>query len=583
MDPADPIYRPVFPHHFCTSQFRSLAVMVQTLFRPREIQDMLTRLLVTASLLLMVQDCLAVTPAFTRFSTFFGGDSQDSASRIARLPDGRLIVVGYSFSDDLAATRHSGPGGEVDIIVSAFSNDARQRLFSHRIGGSRRDIPRDLAVDRSGDIWITGEPDSFDFPVLNPLQAQNRGNPDTIDAADSEAFVIRLSGDDGGLLWSSYFGGSDYDAGHGIAVDDSGRVFVAGETLSADLPATYSAFDRSCGSDGRCDGKGFDAFVAVLHPGIPAPLLYASYIGGSDSDKAHALVTDSRGQRLYVAGETLSADFPVRRGPFALYADDSDGFVLVLDWQRQGHDALALASYLGGSGEDVAAAVRVTADGSIVVGGETRSDNFPVLGAWQNSPRGGSDLFISLIDSISGRLLASTRLGGNRDDSLADLHLDAGNSIWFVGNTRSGNFPLLAATQLQHRGQTDGIVGRLVAGAGGLLFSTYFGGAGEDRIAAMSAVQNGAFAITGDTESLQLPQTAGTWQVAHKGQVDMFFAGLYSPDSGVAEPRETDETGTGLIGPMLIIKLLILYTAVLVHRRRCQPAWAVLNDSASHT
>lgn len=529
-------------------------------------------------LLLTFSQASATTTAFTRFSSFFGGSSQDSVSRVLAAPDGRLVIIGYTFSDDLPVTMRSGPGGDTDVVVSVFSSQGRQLLFSHRIGGGNSDLARDLALDSDGNIYVAGETDSFDFPVMAAIQAFNPGNPSVIDANDREAFVLKLDGRSGELLWSSYFGGSGYDAAHGLAVDDGGRVYLAGETLSRDFPVTPGALDHDCGSDGLCNDGGFDGFVAVLQPGLAQPLLWSSYLGGGDSDKLHALALTPDGL-IVVAGETRSSDLPVRQGPYQTPFGDTDAFVLVLDWHRPGPGSLILGSYLGGSDEDLATVVRIAADGTIVIGGDTRSNNFPVLGAWYGNRDGNGDLFISRIAPGNGQLLASSRLGGGLEDSLADLRIAADGGLWFAGNTRSRDFPLWSAGQLQLRGTQDGVIGRFNRQLSSLLLSSYYGGSAEDSIAGLALINDEEFVIAGDSESLSLPGNGSGWQLSLRGQSDMFFTGLQSGPAGTGAPLRVDKPArkAGALSPLLIFVIVLLYTGVLMFRVR-----DLQYDSTSH-
>lgn len=180
-------------------------------------------------------------------------------------------------------------------------------VYSTYLGGSSFDSALGIAVDGSGNTYITGITGSTDFPTsANSLQRLYGGGyqgNDTFTLGD--AFVVKLNSTGSELVYSTYLGGNLGDEGHCVKVDASGNVYVAGATDSTNFPASANAAQRFYGGS----GPGFrDAFVAKLNA-TGSQLIYSTYVGGSDDDSAGAIAIDASAN-AYITGITLSSDFP---------------------------------------------------------------------------------------------------------------------------------------------------------------------------------------------------------------------------------------------------------------------------------
>ncbi|HUI80835.1 MAG TPA: SBBP repeat-containing protein [Bryobacteraceae bacterium] len=234
------------------------------------------------------------------YSTYLGGSSIDHGAAIAVDGSGSVYITGSTFSADFPtanAWQPSNAGGQ-DAFISKLSADGSALLYSTFLGGSAGTVANPEAglaiqVDGSGNAYVTGVTSSTNFPILNPLQALLLGTTD--------AFVAKLTAT-GTLSYSTYLGGCGQDVGTAIAVDGGGDAYVAGYGYSIDLPVTANALQST-------NGGAYDAFVAEINPAGNS-LLYLSYLGGNGSDAAAAVALDSA-NNIYVAGWTLSTNFPV--------------------------------------------------------------------------------------------------------------------------------------------------------------------------------------------------------------------------------------------------------------------------------
>ena len=189
--------------------------------------------------------------------------------------------------------------GYEDAFVTKLSSSGNLIYSTYLGGGSGSDGGSGIAVDGSGNAYVTGGTNSTDFPIQNPSQPTNHGS--------SDAFVTKLSSAGNSLIYSTYLGGGDSDLGWGIAVDGSGYAYVTGWTRSTNFP-TFASYQTDQGGD--------DVFVTKLSSS-GSGLIYSTYLGGGSGDDAgNGIAVDGNGN-VYVTGETNSTDFPIEH-PYQL-------------------------------------------------------------------------------------------------------------------------------------------------------------------------------------------------------------------------------------------------------------------------
>jgi hypothetical protein len=383
--------------------------------------------------------------------------------------------------------------------------------FSTYLGGGGLDSVKAIAVDGAGNAYVAGQTDSTDFPTAVPLQGQSGGGVD--------AFVAKLNVSGNALLYCTYLGGSWDDRAFGIAVDAGGNAYVTGWTYSPNFPTTSGARQR-------VPGGGRDAFVSKLSPS-GSGLVYSTYLGGSGYDSGNAIALDGSGP-AYVAGETTSTNFPVANGFRMSNQGRQDAFISKLNSTGSG---LVWSTYLGGSGDDRAAALAVDSSGNAYVTGSTGSANFPTLNALQPSIGGGQDAFVTKLMAGGQTLGFSTFLGGSGGttgaiEAGAGIRIDAGGHVYVAGSTSSTNFPTVNAFQAAHAGGgLDAFVAKLNPSGSGLVFSTYLGGASLDYGLGLAIDSAGSAAVAGYTASTNFPSLDAI-QPANAGRYDAFLARL---------------------------------------------------------
>jgi len=416
------------------------------------------------------------------YSTYLGGSGNDWGYGIAVDSSGNAYVIGATDSTDFPtqnAFQRTYGGGIFDVFVTKL-NSSGSLVYSTYLGGSGYDWGYGIAVDSSGNAYVTGLTFSTDFPTQNAFQRRFGGANDV--------FVTKLNSS-GSLVYSTYLGGSDMDWGCGIAVDSSGNAYVTGWTWSADFP-TQNAFQRRFGGAN-------DAFVTKLNSS--GSLVYSTYLGGSRPDWGYGIAVDSSGN-AYVTGRTLSTDFPTRNAFQRTFGGGGDFDAFVTKLNPSG--SLVYSTYLGGSGGDRGHGIAVDSSGNAYVTGETYSTDFPTKNAFQRTFGGEWDAFVTKLNP-SGSLVYSTYLGGSGDDEGYGIAVDSSGNAYVTGLTDSTDFPT-TQNAFQRTFIGDAFVTKLNP-SGSLVYSTYLGGSGMDWGRGIAVDSSGNAYVTGETYSPDFP------------------------------------------------------------------------------
>jgi hypothetical protein len=402
--------------------------------------------------------------------------------------------------------------------------------YSTFLGGTDNDFATGIALDGSGNAFITGDTASADFPTTpGAFDPSFNGVPD--------AFVTKLNPTGTALAYSTYLGGEDLDRGVDIAVDGAGNAYVTGGTGSADFPTTAGAFDTSYNGVG-------DAFVTKLNPTGTA-LAYSTYLGGRDNDFGFGIAVDGAGD-AYVHGHTFSADFPTTVGAFdTSFNGDFDAFVTKLNPAGTG---LAYSTYLGGRDYEEGLGIAVDAGGHAYVTGFTLSEDFPTTpGAFDTSFTGVGDGFVTKLNPTGTALAYSTYLDGAAGDGIA---LDKDGDAYLTGNA-SADFPTTqGAFDTSFNGVEDAFVTKLNPTGTALAYSTYLGGGGDDIGNGIALDGSGDAYVTGQTSSEDFPTTAGAFDPSSNGDFDAFVTKLNPTGNALAYSTylggEFDDFATGI-------------------------------------
>ncbi|MFC2146589.1 SBBP repeat-containing protein, partial [Acidobacteriota bacterium] len=334
------------------------------------------------------------------------------------------------------------------------------------------------------------------------------------------------------LAYSTYLGGSSFEWGYDIAVDNCDQVYVTGETYSTDFPLQ----GQYQGDPGDTD---YDAFVIRLDPLLSgeSSLVYSTYLGGGNDDRGYSIAVNDC-CTAYVTGRTDSTDFPTLNR-YQGYQGSADAFVTRLDTQQSGEASLIYSTYLGGENWDSGQGISVDPvyDADVFVTGYTDSTDFPIGNQYQGD-QNGRDIFVTRLDtqqSGESSLIYSTYLGGQGEDRGWDIAVEMYSFsavVYVAGYTTSTDFPTLNQYQ-GCQGAGDAIVSKLdtkLSGQSSLIYSTYLGGGAEDHAYAIALDGDLRVYVTGRTNSTDFP-TLNQYQ-GYQGDWDVFVSRLDTKLSG---------------------------------------------------
>jgi large repetitive protein len=338
------------------------------------------------------------------------------------------------------------------------------------------------------------------------------------------------------LKYGTYMGGQEIDIGHGIVLDSSNNMYIAGLTTSTKFPV-LSAFQPKLGGVGN-------AFVAEYNSN--GALVWSTFFGGDQNDKANAIAIDSA-KNLYVTGVTNSTNFPVTKGVIQTQLTGSGTNAFVAKFTSAGK--LVWSTYLGGGGTE-GNSIALDASGNVFVGGDT------------DGVGGFDDGYVAELNPTGTAIIWSGTIGGSGTDSIRSIAL-IGDEVYATGYTNSIDFPTTVGAVQRACGTScgdyyNGFVAKL--GSNGVSYATYLGG-NTTTVAkttfnlgiGIAVDASGAAYVTGTTNTIDFPVTNGAFQTKYGGTTDLpggvagcidFLSGKFP--CGDAYVAKLNPTGTAI-------------------------------------
>lgn len=381
---------------------------------------------------------------------------------------------------------------ETDIVISKFNPAGTALVYSTYLGGSDNEQPHSLVVDSAGNLTVMGRTYSANYPTT--LGAYDR----TLNGG-ADLCITKFNATGTALIGSTYVGGTDDDGVNETAIsyiygalkhnygddargevitDRAGNVYVAASSFSTNFPVTSAA-------QGTAGGGGQDAVVLKLNPGLTA-LTFSTYLGGSEIDAANSLTLDAGEKYIYVAGGTVSTNFPSLSGalsPFYM-GGAADGFIA--RYANSGSYPLQKSTFIGRSNYDQIYGIQTDLSNVVYVNGQTLSGDFPVTSGVYSNPN--SSQFVMALDSNLGSTVFST-VYGTGDSTATNISpvaflVDSCRNIYISGWGGSlANFDSyifgLPTTPNAAQSTTDGADFYFIVftpGAQALLYASYMGG-----------------------------------------------------------------------------------------------------------
>lgn len=332
------------------------------------------------------------------YSTLIGGNRQDYGASIAVDAGGIVYVAGVTGSSNFPTTAGAFQtvygGGTYDAFVLKLNATGTGLAYSTLLGGNGWESGFGIAIDGSGNAYISGRTASANFPTTAGAFQRTYGG------GTFDAFATKLNTTGTGLVYSTFLGGDAQDYGGRIALDAAGNAYVTGNTGSSNFPTTPGAYQRVYG------GGASDAFVTKFNA-TGSGLVYSTYVGGRYEDEGHGIVVDVTGN-AYVAGYTGSDNFATTADAHQTVFGGAieDAFVIKLN---PSGSTLLYSTLLGGSGEDEGFGIALDSNGNVYMSGYSSSPNFPVTpGAFRTAYGGGQ--FDSIVAKFKGLGMPQTVL-----------------------------------------------------------------------------------------------------------------------------------------------------------------------------
>jgi len=258
------------------------------------------------------------------------------------------------------------------------------------------------------------------------------------------------------------------------------------------------------------------------------PLVYSTYIGGSVADVGYGIAVDGSGH-AYITGSTNSTNYDVTPGAFQ--SSNGGGYEVFVTKLNPMGTGLVYSTYIGGNSTEEGRAIAVDASGHAYVAGYTFSTDYDVTSsAFQTSPGGDQEVFVTKLNPAGTGLVYSTYIGGSGREAAYGITVDANGHAYVTGNTRSNDYDVtpnaFQAANGGPSGTADVFVTKLNPTGSSLVYSTYIGGTGEDIGESIAIDTSGHAYVTGKTDSPNYDVTPGAFQASNSGGIDAFVTKL---------------------------------------------------------
>ncbi len=455
------------------------------------------------------------------YSTYLGDTGQDNAYCATGNRSTNLFISGLTYSTDFpisSGALQNSINGTEDAFITHISNSEAIE-YSTYIGGSDFEESIAMVSDDSGNIAITGQTRSTNFPITNWSHFYG-GNYD--------CFVTKINHLGSQILFSTYIGGPHDEDGRGIITDGNGGVIITGKTegLSEGFISPNAYQQTQDGSN--------DCYLIHLS-NTGNQIIYGTYLDGSTLSEGKSLVVDNIGS-ISVTGTTYSTDFPVTTGAFDTTYNGSNNGDCYITKLGPDSSSLIFSTFLGGSGFDWGNKIVNNSDSTFTIQGFTSSVNFPTTpGSFDTTFNGDiwGDNFIAKLNAAGSHLIVSTFLGGSGSEGGSMIANDQ-NSFIIAGGTSSVDYPTTAGCfdSTYHGGEFDCYVTWMNNSCSNIVYSSLFGGSSYDAVRGLIDLGNSECCLVGTTNSSDFPTTNNAIDTTSRGSYDVFITRfLLSPNS----------------------------------------------------
>lgn len=554
---------------------------------------------------------LVIDPVLV-YSTYVGGnggDVGDVGNAIATDSNGNAYVVGLASSTNFPTTgsaAQTASEGDEDAFVAKLNPSGTAYVYSTYLGGGGQDIAWGVAVDASGNAYVTGQTGSGLYGTAAfPTTAGAFQRTQNLNVLNNSVFVTKLSADGSDLLYSTLLSGANDSTATSIAVDTAGSAYVLTNTGSG-FPVTSGAYQKSAGAH-MCAYQQFadgQAQVVTKLNATASELAYSTYVGHG-CDYGAAIAVDGSGN-AFITGHTQDGAYPITQGAAqAVFGGVVDGFVTKLNAAGTG---LLYSTFIGGTMADFSTGIALDSSGYAYITGGTDGDFPTTSGAYKasatnNAYRKG---FITKVSPLGKAWVYSTYVSDAANVEFNAIAVDKSHNAYVTGYTDGKQYPATSnAVQGTCYASTSGcltqaVVSKLNATGDTLLYSSYFGANGASNQYFPGNVGNGIavdgsgnFYITGRT-SQGLKTTSNAAEPSYRSNTNSTdaFVAKFNPYGSTSYSTTvtilTPSNGATVSSPVLLSAAAtggsVYEMQVYVDgAKKTQMAGAVLNTSVSLT
>ena len=353
--------------------------------------------------------------------TYFGGNGEDTVSRISLDTLGSVVIVGQTYSTDLPVlhSQNSHLNGTSDGLLTVFSNNGQQIKLCSLIGGEQDEAINGLFINGTN-YYLTGYTNSANF--TSTLNAYNNTYSN-----ETDAFLMKTSVA-GVISYSTFIGGNKYDEGIDVALDSNSNIYVLGNTES--------------NIEGHIhQGTILTPDVFIMKFSSSGLYINSTLIGGNLQDFASRMVIYNN--QIFITGATYSSNFPTSINAFDRVNSYIDAFVTKI----QPTFTIDYSTLFGGSNTTWSNKIVVDSNNQAYIFGWTNSPSLPLKNEYRKGLLGAQDGFIAAFNDLGTNIIYSSTFGGNQNDQINSGALGTQNLIYYTGTTNSGNYPVNNAIQ----------------------------------------------------------------------------------------------------------------------------------------
>jgi len=459
---------------------------------------------------------------FLQYSSYVGGSGWEGGLDMIMDKDQNPIIVGVTNSTKFLNSSNNNDlsyDGYSDIFITKINSAGSGLVFSTFIGGQENETEPSIALDKKGNIYITGQTTSYDFPTTNGSYDNtfnDDGDPKT-QYNLGDVFVCKLDPLAKSLEFSTFIGGGKFDEGRDITVDSKMNIYVIGTTASTDFPVTDNAIKSNFTGGG-------DAFILKLENN-GSILLNSTFIGGYSREEG-CYICFNQDNNVVITGQTDSPNFPTTINAYIphFFPNRSNEaiFISILDPDLTTilHSTYLFNNYL------TVSSLLCDSKNNIIVSGTTVGNDLPTSNNALKKTSTEHDGFITKFNADLTGILYSTLFGGSDRDMLGGATLDINDKIYVLCWTESLNFPITAgAFQVAINGINDITISKIDIDSSIILYSTYFGGmTGYAEYGhAISLDNSGLIYVTGQGGKEFLKVSGASGMNFSGGQSDVFI------------------------------------------------------------